>query len=353
MDISEQSGGVSRQSSAGRPLAGQAALVTGANSGIGMAVATAMAAAGAAVAVNYVVGDDEARAVAEQITNAGGKAIAVKADVSDENQVAAMFDQAIAAFGTLDIVVANAGLQRDAPLADMTLAQWNTVIGVNLTGQFLCARAAVREFLRRGRRPEISRALGKIICMSSVHEVIPWAGHANYAASKGGVMMLMKTIAQELAPQGHSRQRAGARRHPHADQHSRLVDAGSLRSPDAAGTLPAHRRAKGRRPRRHLARVRRQRLRQRRDVVRRRRHDPLSRVCHRRLKCRRSGRNVATLAWAASRPDYFPRPRRASSGADTLSTGRTGRFRWQCRLSHAAGKGNETMKSEYYRRAGR
>ena len=112
-----------------------------------------------------------------------------------------MFEQAIAAFGTLDIVVANAGLQRDAPFEQLTLAQWSTVINVNLTGQFLCARAAVREFLRRGPRP-VSRALGKIICMSSVHEVIPWAGHANYAASKGGVMMLMKTIAQELAPRG-------------------------------------------------------------------------------------------------------------------------------------------------------
>src|SRR6266568_9237095 len=185
-----------------QPLAGQSALVTGANSGIGKAVAIALAEAGAAVAVNYVVGDDDAHAVAEQIAAAGGQAIALRADVSDEHQVAVMFEEACGEFGTLDIVVANAGLQRDAPFEEMTLAQWNTVIGVNLTGQFLCTRAAVREFLRRGRRPEVSRALGKIICMSSVHEVIPWAGHANYAASKGGVMMLMKTIAQELAPQG-------------------------------------------------------------------------------------------------------------------------------------------------------
>jgi len=122
--------------------------------------------------------------------------------VSKEAEVVAMFEAACAEFGTLDIVVANAGLQRDAPFAEMSLAQWNTVIEVNLTGQFLCARQAVREFLRRGPRPEVSRALGKIICMSSVHEVIPWAGHANYAASKGGVMMLMKSIAQELAPRG-------------------------------------------------------------------------------------------------------------------------------------------------------
>jgi glucose 1-dehydrogenase len=185
-----------------RPLAGQKALVTGANSGIGKAVAIAMAEAGAAVVINYVAGEDDAHAIADRITAVGGHAIALRADVSNEDQVEAMFDEAIAALGTLDIVVANAGLQRDAPFEELTLQQWNTVINVNLTGQFLCARAAVREFLRRGPRPEVSRALGKIICMSSVHEVIPWAGHANYAASKGGVMMLMKTIAQELAPRG-------------------------------------------------------------------------------------------------------------------------------------------------------
>jgi glucose 1-dehydrogenase len=185
-----------------RPLAGQKALVTGANSGIGKAVAIAMAEAGAAVVINYVAGDDDAHAVTDRIAADGGRAIALRADVSNEDQVEAMFDAAVATFGTLDIVVANAGLQRDAPFEELTLQQWNTVINVNLTGQFLCARAAVREFLRRGPRPDVSRALGKIICMSSVHEVIPWAGHANYAASKGGVMMLMKTIAQELAPRG-------------------------------------------------------------------------------------------------------------------------------------------------------
>jgi glucose 1-dehydrogenase len=201
MDLREQADFL-RSFTEVRPLAGQKALVTGANSGIGRAIAIELARAGAAVAVNYVAGDDDAHAVTDQICSGGGRAIALRADVSREDQVEAMFEAARAAFGTLDIVVANAGLQRDAPFADMTFAQWNTVIGVNLTGQFLCARAAVREFLRRGPRPEVSRALGKIICMSSVHEVIPWAGHANYAASKGGVMMLMKTLAQELAPRG-------------------------------------------------------------------------------------------------------------------------------------------------------
>jgi glucose 1-dehydrogenase len=175
--------------------------VTGANSGIGRAVAIALGAAGAAVAVNYVSGENETDAVVADIVKAGGEAIAVRADVSSEAEVDAMFTAACAAFGTLDIVVANAGLQRDAPFAEMTLTQWNSVLAVNLTGQFLCARAAVREFQRRGKR-DVSRALGKIICMSSVHEAIPWAGHANYAASKGGVMMMMKTIAQELAPLG-------------------------------------------------------------------------------------------------------------------------------------------------------
>ena len=130
----------------------------------------------------------------------GRKAIAIKADVSKEAEVEAMFASAIAAFGTLHITVSNAGLQRDAAYDEMTIEQWNTVIGVNLTGQFLCTRAAAREFKRRRVIASVSQAAGKIICMSSVHQQIPWAGHANYAASKGGVMLLMKSIAQELAP---------------------------------------------------------------------------------------------------------------------------------------------------------
>ncbi|HWF01973.1 MAG TPA: glucose 1-dehydrogenase [Caulobacteraceae bacterium] len=184
-----------------KPLAGQTALVTGANSGIGEAVALGLAAAGARVAINWVVGEDTAQAVAEKIGDAGGEAAIFQADVSDEAQVEAMFAAATKRFGTLDIVVANAGLQRDSAFSQMTLDQWNKVIGVNLTGQFLCAREAVREFVRRGPRPDVSRSLGKIICMSSVHQDIPWAGHANYAASKGGIRMLMETLAQELAPQ--------------------------------------------------------------------------------------------------------------------------------------------------------
>ena len=183
-----------------KPLSGQIALVTGANSGIGKAVAIGLGEAGAAVAVNYVVDPDSADAVVRTITAAGGRAIAVKADVSSEDQVEAMFRETIGQFGTLHILVNNAGLQRDAPIDTMTLQQWNTVIGINLTGQFLCARAAIREFKRRGVDAAISKAAGKIICMSSVHEVIPWAGHVNYAASKGGISLMMKTLAQEVAP---------------------------------------------------------------------------------------------------------------------------------------------------------
>lgn len=184
----------------GQPLRGQAALITGANSGIGASVARYLAAAGASVAINYVAGQDVAEGMVAEIVATGGKAIALQADVSKEDQVQAMFARMFQEYGTIDILVNNAGLQRDSAFADMTLDQWNFVIGVNLTGQFLCAREAIREFLRRGIRPEVSIAAGKIICMSSVHEVIPWAGHANYAASKGGIMLMMKSIAQEYAP---------------------------------------------------------------------------------------------------------------------------------------------------------
>jgi len=181
-------------------LKGQKALVTGANSGIGKAVAIALGEAGADVVVNYVSGDDAALEVVGLASHCGSKCYAHQADVSKEDQVQEMFARMFKEFGTIDILVNNAGLQRDAKFEEMTLDQWNTVIGVNLTGQFLCAREAVKEFKRRGVRREISCAAGKIICISSVHDVIPWAGHVNYAASKGGVMMMMKSIAQEMAP---------------------------------------------------------------------------------------------------------------------------------------------------------
>jgi len=183
-----------------KTLTGQPALVTGANSGIGKATALGLAHAGADVVVNYVTDPAADEEVAHQIEGFGRRAIAIQADVSKEDEVIAMFAKAISHFGTLHIAVSNAGLQRDSPFEQMTLEQWNTVIGVNLTGQFLCTREAAREYRKRGVVPGVSVAAGKIICMSSVHQEIPWAGHANYAASKGGVMLLMKSIAQELAP---------------------------------------------------------------------------------------------------------------------------------------------------------
>ena len=181
-------------------LKGQKALVTGANSGIGKAVAIGLGQAGADVVVNYVTHPESAQEVVQEIERAGSRAIAIQADVSKEDQVVGMFNKMMQEFGTIDILVSNAGLQRDAALTAMTVEMWNTVIGVNLTGQFLCCREAVREFLRRGVRNEVSCAAGKIICMSSVHQIIPWSGHVDYASSKGGIGMMMQSIAQEVAP---------------------------------------------------------------------------------------------------------------------------------------------------------
>lgn len=182
-------------------LKGQVALITGADSGIGKGVAIEMAAAGAIVIINHVDSHDVAQAVVDGIKATGGDAFAYHADVSNEAEVQAMFAEVIKLYGTVDILVNNAGLQRDSRFVDMTLEQWQTVININLTGQFLCSREAAREFIRRGVVEGRSKAAGKIICMSSVHEVIPWGGHVNYATSKGGIMMLMKSLAQELAPQ--------------------------------------------------------------------------------------------------------------------------------------------------------
>lgn len=181
-------------------LRGQKALVTGANSGIGRAVAIAMGQAGADVMVNYVAGDDAAAEVVAEIRQHGVRAVAHQADVSSEQEVIGMFRRMEDEFGTIDVLVNNAGLQRDAAFTAMTLAEWNTVIGINLTGQFLCAREAIRIFDQRGVVPNVSSAAGKIICMSSVHQEIPWGGHANYATSKGGIKLLMESLAQEVAP---------------------------------------------------------------------------------------------------------------------------------------------------------
>ncbi|MHC8338366.1 glucose 1-dehydrogenase [Pseudomonas sp. HLT2-19-2] len=182
-------------------LAQQVALITGASSGIGAGAAKALAAAGAAVVINYNSQAAPAEELARQINGEGRRAIAIGADVSKEADVERLFAQTLEAFGFLDILVANSGLQKDAPAVDMSLDDWNQVIGVNLTGQFLCARTALRIFNQQGIRDGVSRAAGKIIHMSSVHQRIPWAGRVNYAASKGGVDMLMQTLAQEVSHQ--------------------------------------------------------------------------------------------------------------------------------------------------------
>jgi glucose 1-dehydrogenase len=181
-------------------LDGQVAVVTGASSGIGRACALALGQAGAAVAVNHLPRSaSQAAEAVQEIEAAGGRAVAIPGDVSVEADVEALVSRTVEAFGDLHVMVCNAGIQDDAAFLDMTLEQWSRVIGVNLTGYFLCARAAARRFVARGMQ-EGSPALGKIVLMSSVHDTIPWAGHANYAASKGGVMLLGKTLAQELAP---------------------------------------------------------------------------------------------------------------------------------------------------------
>jgi glucose 1-dehydrogenase len=185
---------------ANKVLKGQKALVTGASSGIGKAIALALGQAGADVVVNCGRNKEEGNKVAAEIERCGSCAFVFQADVSQEGQVLAMFAAMQENFGAVDIVVNNAGIQKDAPFDQMTVEQWDQVLGVNLRGQFLCAREAVRAFKRQGVRKEVSCAAGKIICISSVHEVIPWAGHVNYAASKGGVMLMMKSIAQEVAP---------------------------------------------------------------------------------------------------------------------------------------------------------
>ena len=180
-----------------KKLTGQTVVVTGANSGIGAGCALSMGEAGANVVVNYVTKPETAQEIVAQIQATGSQAVAIQADVSNEAQVIAMFQEAVKTFGTVDILIANAGLQRDAKFEEMTVEQWDLVMNVNLKGQFLCAREAIREFLRRGPRPEVSAATGKIICMSSVHEIIPWSGHVNYASSKGAIRMFMQSLAQE------------------------------------------------------------------------------------------------------------------------------------------------------------
>ncbi len=182
-----------------KPLSGQRAIVTGASSGIGAAIALGLAEAGAAVLVNHHGAAAAGEAIVKSITDKDGRAVAVAGDVSKARDIERLFDVAEARFGGVDILIANAGAQKDAAFTEMSLEDWRAVIDLDLTGAFLCAQEAVRRFRRQGLEPKRSVALGKVVFVSSVHQLIPWAGHANYVAAKGGVEMLMKTIAQELA----------------------------------------------------------------------------------------------------------------------------------------------------------
>ena len=179
-----------------RPLARRRALVTGAATGIGRATAIRLAAEGAAVVVNYIGNRGPADAVVREIDTAGGRALAVEADVSDEEQVGAMFERARGELGgPVDLLVNNAGIEKPFPLVDMPLAEWNRVLAVNLTGAFLCAREAARGMIADG-------APGAIVNVSSVHEVIPWPSFGHYCASKGGMKLWAQSVAKELAPHG-------------------------------------------------------------------------------------------------------------------------------------------------------
>jgi glucose 1-dehydrogenase len=182
-------------------LQNQIVLVTGASSGIGRSIAITMAKAGAVVAINYNIDEKGALKTLDEIQKEDGTGLIIEADISKEDDVIAMFSQVIKKFGTIDILVNNAGIQKDSKFIEMSLKDWQEVINTNLTGQFLCAREAAKEFCRRGVVSDRSVAAGKIIFISSVHNIVPWAGHANYTTSKGGETMLMKTMAQELAPQ--------------------------------------------------------------------------------------------------------------------------------------------------------
>jgi glucose 1-dehydrogenase len=183
-------------------LAHHCAIVTGASSGIGSAIADALAAAGCSVAVHYHAQAEAAQELVDRIINQGGRAIAIQADVSKEADVIRLFDETANAFGRIDVLVSNSGIQKDAAIADMSLDDWNAVIDLNLTGQFLCSREAVRRFRAQNRWERPARSAGVIITMSSVHETIPWAGHINYASAKGGVHMFTRTLAQEVAADG-------------------------------------------------------------------------------------------------------------------------------------------------------
>ncbi|WP_273852076.1 glucose-1-dehydrogenase [Guptibacillus spartinae] len=178
-----------------KELKGKVAIVTGAASGLGKAVATRFGAEGMKVVVNYLSKEDEATNVVEEIKRSGGEAISVQADVSKEADVEKLIKAAHENFGTLNVMMNNAGIQKEIPSHKMTLDDWNNVISVNLSGTFLGSTKAINYMLEH-------QIKGSIINMSSVHEVVPWPHFVHYASSKGGMKMLTQTLALEYAPHG-------------------------------------------------------------------------------------------------------------------------------------------------------
>jgi len=175
-------------------LEGKVAIVTGSATGIGKAIVQRFAQEGAAVTIDYITGQDaDAEALAEEIRQGGGKAIAVRAAVDQEADVQELVDRTVASFGKLDIYVNNAGIEHRAPFLETSLALWERVIAVNLTGAFLGCRAAARQMVKQG-------GGGRLINISSVHEDLPMPTNSPYCASKGGLRMLTRTICDELAP---------------------------------------------------------------------------------------------------------------------------------------------------------
>ena len=209
-------------------LEGRRALVTGGDSGIGKATAFELAARGAAVAINYLDDPAAAEAMTAEIEARGGRAIAIQMDVSKEADVIRAFDETEEALGGLDLLVSNAGVQEPYPIEELPLESWEKVIGVNLTGAFLCCREAARRI-----------EAGTIVVNTSVHEIMPWMRFSHYAASKGGLRMFVQSIAKELAPKGIRvcAVAPGATRTPindgvHADEDARPIPAGRWADPE-------------------------------------------------------------------------------------------------------------------------
>jgi glucose 1-dehydrogenase len=177
-------------------LEGRRTLVTGAASGIGKATALRLGLEGALVCVNYYSDAEKAAAdaVCQQIDGNGRRAFSHQADVGDEQQVIGLVAAVVERFGGIDVLVNNAGIEKEVPTLEMPLEVWNAVLRTNLTGAFLCLREA-------GKHMAAAKS-GVIVNMSSVHEFIPWPGFAHYCASKGGMKLLTQTVARELAPDG-------------------------------------------------------------------------------------------------------------------------------------------------------